>query len=70
MAAAQARIADYLYVRPQNQTSRVTTQAHRAILAAGRRGRESTVSMRIQKPTVPATNVTLISGLGFCACVA
>src|SRR4029453_7192304 len=59
--------ADDLYVRPQNQTSRVTTHAHRALLAAGRRGSESTVSIRIQKPPVPAINLSLISALSFCA---
>jgi hypothetical protein len=34
---------------------------------AGRRGRQSAVSRGVQKLLVPATNLTLISGPGFCA---
>src|SRR5262245_477053 len=68
VCGASCPIAEYLHVRPQSQTSRVTTQAHCAILAAGRQERKTVRCQQgCSETLVPATNLTLISGPGFCA---
>ena len=56
--------------RLDHRVSRHGLQCKRTVRSwrrAGRRGRESAVSIGVQKPTVPATTLTLNSGLGFCA---